>query len=220
VTALSTHPSIETHGRASRPLAIAGIAYVSAWAIGLAVQPSGPALDASGHELARHYADNGTSAAVQSILVHGIAAVALFAVTAGVARAGVAVAPRAARLIRWAGASAAVLSAVQMAAGLLAGATVDADDTDRAANLFEVVSRVDGLKMLALAVMAAAGVALARRAVLPHWLARVGYVLVVALVPAAVGYLSMSTTLAPAAAPALLLLLVWVCGAGVTASRR
>jgi hypothetical protein len=203
----------------ARPPAVAGVIYVSAWLTGLAVLPSGPALDAAGRELALHYAGNSAAVAVQSLLVHGVAGVSLVAVALGVARVGGTV-RRPARLLVVAAVTAAVLSAVQMAAGLVAATTVGAGAAGRAASLFSVVGRVDGLKMLALAAMVAAGVTLARHAILPRWLAWVGYALVAFLVPAAVGHLFMSAPLATSAAPALILLLVWVCGAGIAVARR
>ena len=43
-------------------------------------------------------------------------------------------------------------------------------ETDRAGRLFDLINRMDGVKMFALAAMAAAGVGLVRRKVLPRWL--------------------------------------------------
>ena len=72
--------------------------------------------------------------------------------------------------------------------------------------------RVDGVKMVTLAVMIAAGAT-----VVPRWVRRTGVAAVPALLVAAAGYLTLSPALAVAAAPALLLLLVWVGGASRSA---
>jgi len=70
---------------------------------------------------------------------------------------------------------------------------------------------MDGAKMLALAAMALAGVALARRGgPLPRWLGYVAAALTAAMIASGVGYLLLSNTLAQAAAVSLPLLLIWV----------
>jgi hypothetical protein len=53
-------------------------------------------------------------------------------------------------------------------------------------------------------------------AILPRWLGYTGAVLAVALIVSGLGYLLLDTTLAPAAAVSLSLLLIWVTGAGLT----
>ncbi len=120
-----------------------------------------------------------------------------------------------------AGISAAILSLVQCALGqLLAGWAVPGGDAGRAGALLDLINRIDGVKMLALAAMAVVGVALVRRAgVLPRWLGYTGALLAVALIASGAGYLLLSTTLAQAAAVSLPLLLVWVTGAGLALAR-
>jgi hypothetical protein len=75
------------------------------------------------------------------------------------------------------------------------------------------------MKMFALAAMAAAGVGLACRKVLPRWLDYTAAVLTVTLIASGAGYLVLSTTLAQAVFVAGPLLLVWVTGAGVALGR-
>jgi hypothetical protein len=90
-------------------------------------------------------------------------------------------------------------------------------DTGRAGSLFAAINRLDGLKMLALAAMAAAGAALVRRTgLLPGWLGYLGALLAVALVVSGIGYLLLSSTLAPSAYVAGLMLLAWVTSAGIS----
>jgi small-conductance mechanosensitive channel len=86
--------------------------------------------------------------------------------------------------------------------------------------LFHLINRMDGAKMLALAALALAGVALARGGLLPRLLGYVAAALAAAMVASGVGYLLLSTTLAQAAAVSLGLLLIWVVGTGVALSRR
>jgi hypothetical protein len=75
--------------------------------------------------------------------------------------------------------------------------------------------------MLALAALALAGVALARRGgLLPRWLGYVAAALGAAMVASGVGYLLLSNTLSQAAALSLGLLLIWVVGTGVALGRR
>jgi hypothetical protein len=74
--------------------------------------------------------------------------------------------------------------------------------------------------MLALAIMAATGAALVRRAhLLPGWLGYVGTLLAVALVVSGIGYLLLSNALAPAAFVSGTLLLVWVTAVGIWLGR-
>jgi hypothetical protein len=71
-----------------------------------------------------------------------------------------------------AGVGAAVVSLVQCALGLwLAGWAVPDGEAGRAGALFAAINRLDGVKMLALAAMAAGGAALVRRThLLAGWL--------------------------------------------------
>jgi hypothetical protein len=121
----------------------------------------------------------------------------------------------------FAGIGAAIVSMVQCALGLLlAGVAVPDGATGRAGTLFDVINRMDGAKMLALAAMAVAGIGLTRRSnLLPRWLGYVAAVLAVAIITSGVGYLLLNPTLARAAAVSLPLLLIWVAATGVTLGR-
>jgi hypothetical protein len=198
--------------------ALAGAVYVGAWLVGLAVHFPGPAVDAPPGEIGRHFRAHATAALVQSLLVHGVAALALAVVAWAVSR----------RASRWGQpATGSVLKATAWAAaavslGQLGLAVIQTGAagsvSDRVANrLFDSANQLDGLRMLLLAVMVACGVALARAGLLPRWLAIEGAVLLLALVVAGVGYLALSPALGTAARLALVLLLVWVAAAGVAA---
>lgn len=200
---------------------LAGPAYVATWIAGLAVASTSVAMDAEPAEVVRHYAEHGGTALTQSLLVHGAAAVALVTVADAVRRATMGTGRRAARAGFTAAAVAGGLSLVQMVLGIvLATGAVGADEPERAATLLDLVNRTDGLKMVALGAFVGAGVLLARRNLLPRWLAPVGVVTVALLMPAALAYVTLNASLAVAAGPALLGLLVWVCAAGLAATRR
>jgi hypothetical protein len=199
--------------------AVAGVAYLVAWVTGLAVWPSNLDVAASGSQVIAAYTGHRGVAMTQSLLVHRVAAVALAIVVLAL---GQATRRRDAGPLTQttvvAGVGAAAVSLLQCALGLLlAGSAVPDGDTGRAGSLFAAINRLDGLKMLALAVMAASGAALVRRThLLPGWLGYLGALLAVALVVSGIGYLLLSSTLAPSAYVAGLLLLAWVTSAGIS----
>jgi hypothetical protein len=202
--------------------AMAGVAYLLAWVIGLAVWPSNLDVAASGSQVVAAYTGHRGVAMTQSLLVHGVAAVALAVVVLSLGQAARGRdAGTLARATVVAGIGAAVVSLVQCALGLwLAGWAVPDGDSGRAGVLFAAINRLDGVKMLALAAMAAGAAALVRRThLLPSWLGYLGALLAVALVVSGVGYLLLSSTLAPAAYVAGLLLLAWVPATGISLGR-
>jgi hypothetical protein len=78
--------------------------------------------------------------------------------------------------------------------------------------LFQMVNRMDGGKMLVLAVL---GAAAAAAPALPRWLRYAGAALAVAITASGVVYLLLLQSLALLAGPALVLLLVFITGAGI-----
>jgi hypothetical protein len=202
--------------------AAAGIAFVAAWVTGLAVWPTNLNVAASGGKVVSAYTGHQGVAVAQYVLVEGLAAIALTIVVIALGRAaGRRGAGRLGGVVALAGIGAAIVSLIECGLGLaLADAAVPDGDTGRAGVLFHLINRLDGAKMLALATMALAGVALARRAaVLPRWLGHAAALLAVAMIVSGTGYLLLSTTLSQAAAVSLPLLLIWVAGTGVTLSR-
>jgi hypothetical protein len=201
--------------------ALAGIAYATAWVLGLAVWPSNLDVAASNVKVLATYRAHRDAAMTQYVLVEAVAAIALAVVVIALGRA--ARRRRADRLgavTVVAGLTAAAFSLVECALGLLLAGSVAPDrDTDRAGRLFDLINRIDGLKMLALAVLAVAGVGLVRRAVLPRWLGYTAALLTGALIASGAGYLLLNTTLAQAPYVSGPLLLVWVTGAGVALAR-
>lgn len=119
-----------------------------------------------------------------------------------------------------AGLAAAGLSLVQCALGLLlAGRVAPGGDSSAAGSIFELVSRIDGAKILLLAV-AVSAIALARQAgTLPAWTVYPNGVLAVALTGSGFGYLLLSLALAWAVYVSLPVLLIWMADAGAMLAR-
>jgi hypothetical protein len=217
----STAPSRSIGGR-TRLLtapAVAGVAYLVAWVTGLAVWPTNLDVAASGSRVVAAYTGHRGAAMAQSLLVHGVAALALAVVVLALGQAARhRDAGPLARAAVVAGIGAAVVSLLQCALGLLlAGWAVPDGDSGRAGSLFAAINRLDGVKMLALAAMAASGAVLVRRTrLLPSWLGYLGALLAVALVVSGVGYLLLSSALAAAAFVSGPLLVVWVTATGIS----
>jgi hypothetical protein len=221
---VATAPSTPV-GRRGRSLltapAAAGIAYTTAWVIGLAVWPSNLDVAASNVKVVATYSAHQGAAMTQYLLIEGLAAIALavvvFALGRGARRRG---ADRLGLATVVAGLTAVAISLAQCVLGLLLAGSVAPDgEIGRAGRLFDLINRMDGVKMFALAAMAVAGVGLVRRAVLPRWLGYTAAFLAVALIASGAGYLLLNTTFAHAVFVSGPLLLVWVTGAGVALAR-
>jgi hypothetical protein len=119
----------------ARTVTTAGAVYVAAWLAGLAVAPAAPGLDAPDAAIAAHYAVHGGATAVQSLLVHGLAGVALIAFTLALSTRPWA---------RRAGAGAGAVSLLQAAIGLglSTGAIVDAASGVDVSNLADTLKLV------------------------------------------------------------------------------
>lgn len=205
--------STET-GRAARPNwpKAAGVAYVGAWVVGLAAFGAGPAAEATDAEIARYFADHRIASTVQSLLIHGIAAIALLIVLVALRRRD-----RSTALVHAAGLTAVALSLVQCGLDVWRSLVSTGATT---ASLVHTIDRIDGFKMLALAVAIAASLTVFRSTGTSGRTARrVGIVTVVALVVSGVAYATATTSLLLAAYVSLPLLLTAVCYAGVSAGR-
>ena len=190
---------------------VTGIAFTLSWIAGLAVAAPSPKLTASGAEIIAALAGHGTAVATQFALTEGLPAAGLAIVSVALARAelrsGAAVAARFACI---AGVAAAVISLAQFVLGtVLAGTSAPGT----AHTLYEAVNRLDGAKMLALAVLGLAGAA---SRVLPRWLRYTGIALATAITASGVAYLLLLQSLAILAVPAGVLLLVFITGTGIT----
>ncbi|HEX9035731.1 MAG TPA: hypothetical protein VF808_01945 [Ktedonobacterales bacterium] len=202
--------------------ALVGAAYTLTWLVGLAVWPANLDIAASGRLIVATYRTSQIQAMLQIGLVEGLAALALAAVALAVGRhARQRGAARAGSAVVALGLISAAISLVQCALGeALAGWIAPAGDAMVAKTLFDLLNRLDGVKMLTLAAMAVAGMALAGAGASPRWLGRYeGALLALALVTSGCGYALLYGPLSLAAVVSLPLLLVWVTGAGIATAR-
>ncbi len=194
---------------------VVGVAYTLSWIAGLSIAAPSPSFGASGTEVVSALAGHGPVMAVQFALTEGLPAAGIAVVSAALAdlarRHG---AVTAGWLALVAGLTAAVISVLQFGLGLALTAT---SSPGTAHLLYAAVNRMDGGKMLVLAVLGAAGAAMRP---LPGWLRYTGIALALALTASGVVYLLLLASLAAAAGPALVLLLLFITGGGIITGRQ
>lgn len=135
----------------------AGYAHAATWIIGLAVAwGATPEVGDTHDRIAAAYADRPVQAMAQALLVHGVAAVGLAVIGAELLGRARRTGNAAARFAGRSGTAAAALALVQLVLELIAVPGADPASPDRTGVLFEAVQRVDGVKMFALAALAAA----------------------------------------------------------------
>jgi hypothetical protein len=190
---------------------VTGIAFTLSWIAGLAIPAPSPKLTASGAGIVVAFAGHQAAVAAQFTLTEGLPAAGLVIVSIALARAARrSGAVTAARFAGSAGVTAAVISLAQFALGLgLALATAPSP----AHLLYDDVNRLDGAKMLALAILGLAG---ASSGLLSRWLRYTGIALAVAITASGLAYLLLLQNLAVLAYPAGVLLLVFITGTGIT----
>jgi hypothetical protein len=122
------------------------------------------------------------------------------------------------------GAGAVLISLTQSVLGLVLTAAATNHENARAGDLFDVLNRLDGVKMLALAGVAAWLVVRlgARRHPrrLPRWLQAATVLAAVALVVSGLGYLLLANGLAWTVYLSGPLLLLWITGTGIWLTAR
>ena len=189
---------------------LAGLGYTFSWIAGLAVPAPSAGLGASGAGIVAALSGHGPALAVQYALTEGLPAAGIAVIAVALARlARRSGATAAARSALVAGLTAAAISAVQFGLGLTLAATAAPGPAHL---LYASVNRLDGAKMLALAVL---GVAAATMTALPRWLRWAGIALAVTITCSGLVYLLLIASLAAAAGPALVLLLVFMTGGGI-----
>jgi len=198
------------HRRLLTVSGLAGVGYSLSWIAGLAVPAPSPGFGASGTEIVAALSGHGPAVAAQFALTEGLPAVGIAVIAVALARtARRSGSTAAARFALVAGLAAAVISAMQFGLGLALTAT---SAPGPAHLLFSSVDRLDGVKMLALAVL---GAAAATMTALPRWLRWTGIALAVAITCSGLVYLLLIAPLAAAAGPALVLLLAFMTGCGI-----
>jgi hypothetical protein len=189
---------------------VTGIAFTLSWIAGLSVAAPSPSLTASGAEIVAAFTGHETAVAAQFALTEGLPAVGLAVVSVALARAALrSGAVLAARLACITGVAAAVISLLQFVLGIVLAGT-SAPGT--AHTLYEVVNRLDGVKMFALAILGLAGAA---AGVLPRWLRYTGIALATAMASSGVPYALLvqgGAVLAYLSGP---LLLLFITGTGI-----
>ena len=198
-----------------------GIVYVVTWVVGLAVWPVNLALNATAAQVAASHRAHPAEASVQYLRVEGLAALLLGIVLACVLRANRDRVSRQTVGPVLLSAVAVITSLTECVLGLLVTAASTGGHAATAGSLFEVLNRLDGVKMFALA--GAIAWLAATRPALPRWLRRVTPVVVLALIASGCTYLTLANAFSWTAFVSLPLLLLWVAGAGIAltgAARR
>jgi len=195
---------------------IATVGYALAWIAGLSVLGSSTQVSANGIQVVRALAGHQFAAGLQYALTEGVTALFLITVLWGVtanARPG-----RARRLMRLAALVATAVALAECGLGLwLSIGLARPGEAGPAGTVNDVITRLDGLKMLLLALVAtAAAVAIGGRTLpLPRWLSPLAAALAIAIAVSGVGYLALSDAAASAAWVSLPLLIVFVTAAGL-----
>jgi hypothetical protein len=222
--AVMPQPAHDGPGWRSYLPAIAASTYLAAWAAGLAVWPVNLPINAAGAKVAASYQAHPAEAVAQYLLAEGLAGVMLGIVLAFAVfsrhHGQQTVRPWGAAAL---GGLAVVVSVTQCVIGLFLTAAATRHDIALSGNLSDLVNRLDGVKMLALAGAAAWLAVLGNSApALPRWLRAAGLLLAVAITASGLAYLTLSNALAWTAYVSGPLLLLWVTGTGIwlTVQRR
>jgi hypothetical protein len=218
-------PETSEAGRRSRRAQIslaAGIGYSLAWLAGLAVFSSSTQVDSSGAQVLRAYTGHQGAATAQFALTEGVAALMLAVLTCSLAGALTRRAGTLRRLTLASGLAASAVSLVQCALGVwLTTALLPERHAATAGVVSATLNRLDGVKMLLLAALAAAtAVAVYRAAVpLPGWVGHVAAAVTVTITLSAIGYLFLDNLFATAAWLSLPLLLIFVTSTAICLNR-
>jgi len=198
----------------------AGICYVAAWAAGLACWPANLALNATNAQVAAAYRAHPAGAVSQYLLTEGVAGL-LFAVVLAIA---VISSRDRGPALRWpaaaAAAAATAVSVTQAVIGMFLITAATHHDIARAGGLSDLVNRLDGVKMLALAVVAA--YLSARRTCdrhQPNWLRATAALAAAALAASGLDYVLLANPLAWTVYVSGPLLLAWIAATGIWLTR-
>lgn len=171
-------------------------------------------------DIQAYYVGHTGGIVVQSLLVHGLAGIALAVLALGFARVLSAEGPSA-RWVRGTGLAAALVSLLQVVLALIACSVADTAPPSTSAALFTAVNDADTAKLLLLASFAATVTyAGARAGVVPGWLRVLGYLLVPLLVLGGLAFLVDSRVLYLLLEISLVVLLLWAASASWVIARR
>jgi hypothetical protein len=201
----------------------AGATYLMAWVTGLAVWPVNLPLNATAAQAAASHAAHPVAAATQYLLVEGLAGLLLAAVLGSVLlpRLRARTDRRATLTAAVFGVIAVVTSLAQSVIGVILVSAARGGNIATSGDLFTLVNRLDGVKMLALAVAAVCLAVIGRPTpALPRWLRGVAIPLAVALAVSGYAYLTLTNALAWTPFVSGVLLLLWVTGTGIALTVR
>jgi hypothetical protein len=198
---------------------VVGIGYSLSWIAGLALPAPSPRFGAPGTEVVAALAGHGPAVATQFALTEGLPAAGIAVISVALARTArqreaVGAVSLPGRFALVSGLVAAIISALQFGLGIALTAT---SAPGPAHLLYASVDRLDGAKMLALAVLGAAAAAMTG---LPRWLRYTGIALAVTIACSGLVYLLLVASLAAVAGPALVLLLAFMTGCGIMIGMR
>ena len=189
---------------------IAGIGYTLSWIAGLSIPAPSLGFNPPGARIIAVLAGHGAAVAAQYALTEGLPAAVIAIIAVALSRAarrrG---AVTAARLALVSGVTAAIVSVLQFGLGL---ALIATSAPGTAHLLLAGVTRLDGVKMIALAILGASAAAMK---LLPRWLRYVGLALAISITVSGLVYLLLLQSVAAAAGPALILLLLFITAAGI-----
>ncbi len=199
----------------------AGICYVAAWAAGLACWPANLALNATDAQVAAAYRAHSAGAVSQYLLAEGVAGLLVGVVlVVAVISSG-----DRGQQLRWpAAAAAAAATAVSLSQAVIGMFLITAathHDIGRAGGLSDLVNRLDGVKMLALAAVAAYLSARSTRDhQQPNWLRATAVLAAAALAISGVDYVLLANSLAWTVYISGPLLLAWIAATGIWLTRN
>jgi hypothetical protein len=215
----ATSVGFETNRRGRR-VSVTGAVYVASWVTGLVLAPATPAATASAERIHDYYATQGPAILVQSSLIHGIAGLAL-AVLAIVLPAATSASRGLSRLVTAAGGAAALVSLLQVAFAVAAVVTAPSAAAGTSERLFDDLNLADTVKLVLLAVFAAAStVAAARAGIVGRWTRMLTTALVVALPIGGAAFVVANPVLTAVLYVSLPLLLVWAAAIAWQVGRR
>jgi len=220
----TTAPALRRSGTRTdavvRLLPLAGTVYVVAWVLGLVLGPSAPGPTAPAADIQAFYVDRPGLIVLQSLLVHGLAGIALVLLALGFARA-LPTWPAEARWIRITGLAAAAVSFVQVGLALSAVAVAGSAAAATSKALFSAVNYADTVKLILLASFAITVTWAGTRAgLLPAWVRGLGYLLVPLLVLGGLAFVIDSPVLYAILVISLFALLAWAATASWLIGRR
>lgn len=198
----------------------AGICYLAAWAVGLAAWPTNLALNATDNQVASSYQAHPVGAASQYLLSEGLAGLLLGVVLAAALISNREGDPARRLAPAVAAASAVAISLLQAVIGMYLIAAATHHDIARSGELSNLVNRLDGVKMLALAAVAAylsaRGTGHGRA---PNWLRATAAFAAGSLAVSGLDYLQLANSLAWTVYISGPLLLAWIAATGIWLTR-